>query len=172
MTKRKARDGGKAKVASRGKVASALQKKTGRPSKRTPAIDNEICDRLSKGEPLAKICRDGHMPDASTFRDWQAKDEELSRAVARAREAGFDAIALDALAIADNTGLEAHDSIETPFGAIPNKEWVMRSKLRVDTRLKLLACWDPKRYGAKVELASDPERPVTINLNLGGTGKP
>lgn len=33
---------------------------------------------------------------------------------------------------------------------IPDKEWMLRSKLRVETRLKLLAKWDPKRYGEKI----------------------
>jgi len=75
------------------------------------------------------------------------QDPAFSRAIARAREAGFDRIALDALEIADNIGNEHKDTIETKFGEIPNKEWVMRSKLRVETRLKLLAKWDPKRYG-------------------------
>lgn len=41
-------------------------------------------------------------------------------------------------------------------------------KLRIDTRLKLLAKWDPKRYGDKQLVGSDPDNPLpqgfTVNL--------
>lgn len=71
-------------------------------------------------------------------------DKELSADIARAREAGFDRIAMDALAIADAAD---NDTISTEQGERPNSEWITRSRLRVETRLKLLAKWDPKRYG-------------------------
>ena len=90
------------------------------------------------------------MPSDDSVRNWMDSDPAFSRAIARAREAGFDRIALDALEIADNVGSEHKDTIETKFGEIPNKEWILRSKLRVETRLKLLAKWDPKRYGEKL----------------------
>ena len=67
------------------------------PSKFTQELFDEICARLSKGEPLAQICRDEGMPIAGTVRDWCDKDERLAIAYARARDEGFDAIALEAL---------------------------------------------------------------------------
>ena len=55
---------------------------------------------------------------------------------------------MDALHIADD------NSQDTRYGAdgkeMPDSEWISRSKLRVETRLKLLAKWDPKRYGDKI----------------------
>ena len=122
----------------------------GRPSKYTPETVTEICERLAKGEPLAVICRDDHMPHPTTVRDWMAADESISRAIARAREDGEDAIAATCLTIADdatNDWMErnGHDSP----GYTLNGEHVQRSKLRIDTRLKLLAKWNPKKYGDK-----------------------
>lgn len=108
----------------------------GRPTKRTPEVEAEIIRRISEGEPLAQICREDGMPGLSTVYDWEAKDEALSGAIARARIAGFDMIAQEALAIADD--------------ADPDVD-VQRSKLRIETRLKLLAKWDPKRYGEMVK---------------------
>lgn len=91
-------------------------------------------------------------------------DEQLSADIARAREAGFDQIAMDALAIADET---AFDTREGKDGALtPNSEWITRSRLRVDTRLKLLAKWDPKRYGDKTLVGSDPENPLPPGFNV------
>ncbi len=121
-----------------------------RPSQFTQEIADEICDRISKGEPLAAICRDEHMPSDRTVRNWQKSNEAFSSAIAGARETGFDVIAAECLDIADETG---RDTIYGKEGEErPNTEWISRSKLRIETRLKLLAKWDPKRYGDKLDL--------------------
>jgi len=70
-------------------------------------------------------------------------------AMEEARAAGYDALADECVAIADET---AFDTIETDSGTKANKEWIQRSKLRVETRLKLLAKWHPKKYGEKLEI--------------------
>lgn len=115
----------------------------------------EIVARLSKGEPLTHICADEWLPCDDTVRTWAAADDAFARDIARAREAGFDAIALECLDIADEV------SRDTKKGAngeeMCNAEWISRSKLRVETRLKLLAKWDPKRYGEKVALTGGGE---------------
>jgi hypothetical protein len=136
----------------------------GRPSKFNRRLAKEILARLSTGEPLTVICGDSHMPCDNTVRAWCDANPAFSEAYASARARGFDMIALDALRIADNTGEEAKDSIDTEYGSTPNKEWLMRSKLRVDTRFRLLACWDPKRYGTKVstELSGPNGKPVEL----------
>lgn len=102
------------------------------------------------GEPMAQICRDEGMPHRSTVDDWAKAKPEVSQLIARAREEGFDQIALDALKIADHGN---DDFVEDDEGNLrPNHELVQRSKLRVETRLKLLAKWDPKRYGEKTAI--------------------
>lgn len=105
---------------------------------------------LGEGKPLAEICREPGMPDRVTIYRWRDEDAEFAQHIARAREAGFDAIAEDCLDIADETGRDTKygkDGQESPDG-----EWIARSRLRVETRLKLLAKWDPKRYGDKVDV--------------------
>ena len=120
----------------------------GRPTKRTPEVIERIIEGLSKGTPLTVICESDDMPGRDAVYDWMSNDEELSRHIARAREAGFDQIALDALSIADNS--EQDTVLTDKGGEIPNSEWISRSRLRVETRLKLLAKWDPKRYGERI----------------------
>jgi hypothetical protein len=65
---------------------------------------------------------------------WMDEDAGIASAIARAREEGFDAIADDCLAIAD-------DRTDEPASR----------RVRVETRLKLLAKWDPKRYGEMIK---------------------
>lgn len=135
-----------------------------RPSKFTQTLLDEICDRLSKAEPLTVICRDEHMPTDRTVRNWMERDD-VSSAIARAREVGFDALAAECLEIADDSShdvkLIGRDGEERE---VCDTEFVQRAKLRVETRLKLLAKWDPKRYGERVELAGDKDAPISITV--------
>lgn len=133
----------------------------GRKSTFSPEVAAKIVERLSKGEPLTIICRDDGMPCDDTVRNWAEADAAFSRDIARAREAGFDAIALEALAIADET---ERDTKKGPNDAdVCNTEWISRSRLRVETRLKLLAKWDPKRYGEKIQQEhTAPEGPIML----------
>lgn len=121
--------------------------KHGRPSKYTQELADEICERLARGESLLRICDDERMPTDRTVRNWTVEHESFSSEYIRARETGMDAIALEALDIADES---TRDVIVNEDGSERvNGEVVARSKLRVDTRLRLLACWDPKRYGTQ-----------------------
>lgn len=131
----------------------------GRPSKYSQTLVESICERLALGEPLAQICRDEGMPHPSTVRDWMAAREDVSRAIARAREDGFDQIAMDALRIADYGD---DDRVPDSDGNLrTDSEVIQRSKLRVETRLKLLAKWDPKRYGDRQTIEHDGQLRVT-----------
>lgn len=121
-------------------------------SKYTAELAQEIVERLSKGEPLAVICRDISISHDAVD-DWQRKNDDFKRSIARAREVGFDAIANSARDITRGRGDSTGD--------------VQRDKLIVETDLKLLAKWDPKRYGDKtqVEIGSDPAKPI-ITSNM------
>ena len=94
-----------------------------------------VAARLRTGEPLAAICRGDGMPNDDTIRNWMDEDSSVSRVIARAREAGEDSIAADCLTIAD-------DLTDDPASR----------RVRTETRLKLLAKWNPKRWGDKLDL--------------------
>ena len=146
------------------------KKKTGRPSKYNTEIATEICQRLSNGEPLRQICRDDHMPAWQTIYDWMYRDDELgeggvglSRAIARAREQGYDAIAEECLIIADNPQF-GQKQVMSDQGTLTTVEDMLgHRKLQIETRLKLLAKWNPKKYGDRVALAGDAENPIKID---------
>lgn len=104
-------------------------------------IVNQICERLAKGEPLASICRDPEMPSAFDVWNYQDRDDSIKAAIARAREIGEEAIALDAQLIVD--GLK-------PVPGVPVE--AARDKARAEVRLKLLAKFNPKRWGESTQL--------------------
>lgn len=128
-----------------------------------------ICERIGEGEPLRVICRDDGMPAWRTVYHWIEENEDFAAHIARARIRGFDAIAEDCLDIADDT---SHDTImvgvDDNAREAANTEWISRSKLRIETRLKLLAKWDPKRYGDLVKLSgadgTSPVQALTVSF--------
>lgn len=133
----------------------------GSPSLYTPEIGEAICARLAE-EPslgLREILRQAGVPK-STFHDWRKQHPALEEAYQAAKEDGFDNLAHECLEIADD-GRRDYCEIESERGSrvVVDTDHIQRAKLRVETRLKLLAKWDPKRYGERMTLANDPEHP-------------
>lgn len=119
-------------------------------TKRTPEVEDRIIEGLCDGIPLRELCRQDGMPNWRTVYDWISADADLAARIAHARDLGFDAIAEDILDIADDTpAISDH---------------VQRSKMRIDTRLKLLACWSPKRYGNKQDVSIGNKEGETLKV--------
>lgn len=83
------------------------------------------------------------MPSTQLIGQWEAADPEVAKAIAHARAHGFDAIAQRARKTARGYGTE--------LGGDSTGD-VKRDRLIVDTDLKLLAKWDPRRYGEGFQL--------------------
>lgn len=136
------------------------RKKIGRPSKYTPELAAEICERLSNGEPLRQICRDNHMPAWQKIYEWMARDSVLSGAIAQARDQGADAIAEEALEIIDTTP----ERVLTKNGEVIDSGYVTWQRNRAELRLKLLAKWHPKKYGDRQIIAGDKDNPLEMKV--------
>lgn len=156
-------------------VSPAKGKKTGRPSTYTKETAEKICELLSDGIPLREICRMEGMPAWRTVYDWMYKDDALgeegaglSAAIARAREIGYDAMAEECLIIADtpkigfkktfNSGSEEDEDSMT----VVEEDMLGHRKLQIETRLKLLAKFNPKKYGDRQILSNDPDSPFEV----------
>ena len=118
-----------------------------KPKPRAPnadAIKSSICEQIAHGIPLAEIARQPGMPKRQTVHDWMAADEDFAGRFARARDDGADAIAEQTLEIVDQ------QPERDQLGKI-DPGWVAHQKLRAEHRLKLLAKWNPKKYGDKIQ---------------------
>src|SRR5690606_5641563 len=80
---------------------------------------------------------------------------------ARARRLGFDEIAEEGLEIIDDG---SNDYIERERDGVPeivlDREHIQRSKLRFEGRMKLLAVWDPRRYGDLLKVGDPDGNPL------------
>jgi hypothetical protein len=145
------------------------KKKTGRPSKYTPEIAQEMCNMLADGIPLREICRQEGFPEWRTVYDWMYRDDAagekgvgLSTAIAKAREIGQDAIA-------EQIWLEINQEPErilSEGGGRVDPGYVQWQKAKADIGLKLLAKWNPKRYGDKIALGGDPGNPLQTQVDV------
>lgn len=127
----------------------------GRPPEPVPQDKaNEILAWIADGKPLREWCRTEGNPTFVTVYNWLDKDKEFALRFAQAREVGQDVIAQECLEIADNgenDWMERTGKKGESIGWMVNGEAVLRSRLRVDTRLKLLAKWNPKKWGDKLQ---------------------
>lgn len=128
---------------------TAKGKVVGRPRQEPdPAVCEEILAHVAAGKSLQSWCDEKPgRPAARTVREWRENNPTFAAAFARAREDGCDVIAETALAIADDK--QDDTTYDDNGNRKMDAEWVARSRLRVDTRLKLLACWS-SRYSPKV----------------------
>jgi hypothetical protein len=138
----------------------------GRPSEYSQEIADAICERIAEGEPLRVICREDGMPAWRTVYDWLSKREEFSARFTRARDIGFDAIAEEALEIAntplEGVRIEVGDDGKTKT---VSEDMLGHRKLQIETRLKLLAKWAPKKYGDKLDLNHGGSIRTTADLS-------
>jgi len=137
----------------------------GRITTYTDELAYEICERLADGEPLAQICRDPRMPQLRTVYNWQEANEAFKARIARAREDGYDSIACEALSIMD---AEPERVVSEGASRLDGAS-VQWAKNRAELRLKLLAKWDPRRYGDKLQTElSGPNGGPVRTLDVGG----
>lgn len=124
-----------------------------RASEYTAEIGDIICERISEGQSLRKICDAEDMPNKATVFRWLAANKEFSDQYARARETQADTLFDDVLAIADQ-----YDTISEAV----NPDLIQRAKLRIDARKWMAGKLRPKVYGDKLELAGDANAPLTV----------
>lgn len=129
----------------------------GRPSKFTQELADEICERISEGESLRRICLSEHMPERRTVYSWLMKPEfeGFQHQYTRARELQAENFADEMNDIADdgsNDYMENVDDQGAVIGYKLNGEHIQRSKLRIDTRKWIASKLKPKKYGDKIEV--------------------
>lgn len=117
----------------------------GRKTTYTKEIGESLCNLIAEGTSMKAACKKLKINYSTAF-NWKEDNEEFKVLSARAREAGIDAIGDDCLEICDNGDLDPQDR-----------------RVRIDTRLRLMGKWNPKKWGDKTQLTgADGESPVKV----------
>jgi hypothetical protein len=147
----------------------AAPKNTGvRKSLYSPTIAQKMCEQLSEGIPLREICRQEGFPAWRTVYDWMWRDAELAAAIAHAREIGQDAIAEEIYRMVEKEPERIEDERGRSRVDSGHVQWV---KVQAEIKLKLLAKWNPKRYGDRVTHAGDDDNPVVVENHMNVFGE-
>lgn len=126
-------------------------------AKYTEEFAKEFCEKIATSERGIHAIAGEMNVHPSTIFDWLNLHEEFTDRYARAKEMQADFMAAQMLNIADET---THDTITVKKKSgdsydIPDKEWIDRSKLRVDARKWLLAKLAPRKYGDKLDVTTN-----------------
>ena len=146
----------------------ATGKKMGRPPGDTlypnkEKIKEQIVGWLSEGKTLRDFCRQEQMPSFAAIYRWLQDDKDFETRFAHARVIGHDSIAEECATLADTEPLAVFDEAGNKRYDPGSIAW---RKMQIETRLKLLAKWNPKKYGDRTVVAGDDEAPVVIEASF------
>lgn len=126
------------------------EKKTGRPTLKTPELLEEFCRRIGEGRSVASVCKDDDMPEDRAIWRWLARDESFSRDYARAVQARAMAHA-DRILDVSQAVLAGKVAPEAARVALDGMKW---------TASRLL----PKLYGDRTQLEATVNHTHTLHL--------
>jgi hypothetical protein len=124
------------------------------PIKWTPELEQSVIDWIADGKTLREWARQPNHPSHDAVYNREKVDDDFKQRIARARLTGEEVIAQECLAIADTPQI-GQIVTEKPDGSseIRTEDMLGHRKLQIDTRLKLLAKWNPRKWGDKAEVA-------------------
>jgi hypothetical protein len=130
----------------------------------TDEVGRQICELIAQGKASREICTLVGIANSTLFK-WLADNPSFSEQYARAREAQADLYFEEIIDIADELEIDAKYKGEEVTLDVSSSA-VARNRLRVDARKWIASKLAPKKYGDKLELSGDPDRPVVPNLTV------
>ena len=148
-------------MAKKQKVKELLKPTPGRPTIYTKELADTICTHIAtSSKSLRKICEIVGI-DPITITRWLRENEQFCTQYTRAKEDQADLLSDEIMEIADDSSNDL-DRVDDYGNRIENKEFIARSRLRVESRKWLASKLKPKKYGDKQSI----DHTVTIEQPL------
>ncbi len=141
------------------------------------AASKIILEEITKGRSVRSILHPDtrekdKLPAYTTFLKWLEEDNDLANQYARAMEWRAEGLLEDTIDIADDTSndLIIDKEIEGIRIMKPNKDHILRARLKIEARQFALRKMAPKKYGEKLDVTSGgKELASKIDLNYNGS---
>src|SRR5208337_163169 len=142
---------------------------------RRPLVPNAELTRAIALEIATNTCSIGHLCDRNKhwptyrmFYRWLVEHQEFADAYANAKRAQIQLLVDEIVQIADFS--HEDDKFASDGSLVPNKEYIARSRLRIDTRKWMAAKLIPRLYGDRViqEISGRDGNPIQLsNIDVG-----
>ncbi len=120
----------------------------------TQDLADHICARIANGESLSAICDEDGMPTPGQIVYWRRQRPEFELQYEAARVMQAETLFDQLLLIADDGRNDYMEKIardgETFISL--DREHINRSKIRIETRLKMIERMNPAKYGERMEV--------------------
>ncbi len=138
--------------------------KQGRPSIYTEDLAKDICDKIaSSSKGLKKLCAENpHWPNKDTIFTWLKNNPAFADQYARAKRCQIEALIDEIIEIADDDSND--QKLNESGSSVCNKEFIARSRLRIDTRKWLASKLVPKVYGSSVEVSLEEDDEIKEDI--------
>lgn len=133
-------------------------KPIGRPTDYTQDLADRICNELSEGNSLRRVCLEEYMPSKTTVFKWFRLYPQFVDQYARAKEESAD---VDMETIEDLGDIAIEDA-KNPKNAKSSNAIISAYKLKADNLKWAASKKKPKKYGDKTDITSGGEPIVTI----------
>lgn len=136
-----------------------------------------IFDEIVKGSSVRSILHPkkrnkDELPSYVTFLEWLSSDEDLANQYARAMEWRAEGLLEDTIEIADDTSndLVIDKEIDGIRIMKPDKDHILRTRLKIEARQFALRKMAPKKYGERLDVTSGgKELASKIDLSYNGS---
>ncbi len=125
-------------------------KANGRPTDYTQELADKICEEISQGKSLRRICEDEDMPSGVTIFSWIRKFPEFLKQYTRATEERTESQQEDLLELGDEAIKLAQTVNEKASSAV-----VQAVKLKADNMKWSMSKMKPKKYGDKLDMTTN-----------------
>lgn len=136
-----------------------------------------IFDEMVKGSSVRNILHPkkrnkDELPSYVTFLEWLSSDEDLAKRYARAMEWRAEGLLEDTIDIADDTSGDLMIDKEVDGIRImkPDKDHILRTRLKIEARQFALRKMAPKKYGEKLDVTTDGKELTTSKIDLSYNG--
>jgi hypothetical protein len=117
----------------------------------TQSLAAEVCETIGASDlSIESLCRQhaDRWPTVKTLYEWRYRHRAFDEAFAQAEAMRASRFMHQCVEIADD---DSRDLIESDGKSFGNNTAVTRDRLRIETRLKTAARFDPQRFGDRVE---------------------